>query len=96
VCRQKRTHCAIITMKTSLRERWQEVVEEIERTKAPHIFLLTLDGGLNPSNLQAMKNHNITLVVPLPVQQANSDKSNVISFEQLFNVDLPHLLKNWE
>lgn len=94
--RKKRTQCAIITMKTSLRERWQEVVEEIERTKVPHIFLLTLDDGLNASNLQTMKNHNITLVVPLHVQKANHDKSNVISFETLFNEELPHILKNWQ
>jgi hypothetical protein len=30
-------------MKTSLRERWQEVAEEIERTKIPEIHLLTVD-----------------------------------------------------
>lgn len=91
-----RSRCAILTMKTTLRERWQEVVEEIERTKVPHIYLLTLDDALNDSNLETMKNHNITLVVPDYVQKANAGKQNVMSFEKLFNEDLPHVLKYWE
>ena len=41
---QKRRNKTIIgTMKTTLRERWQEVAEEIERTKIPEIHLLTAD-----------------------------------------------------
>jgi hypothetical protein len=35
-------------MKTSLRERWQEVAEEIERTKIPEIHLLTVDEDISP------------------------------------------------
>ncbi len=37
---KRRNKTIIGTMKTSLRERWQEVAEEIERTKIPEIHLL--------------------------------------------------------
>jgi len=93
---QNRAKCAILTMKTTLRERWQEVVEELERTKVPHIYLLTLDDAVNDSNLDTMKSHNITLVAPNSVQQANPSKQNLISFERLFNEELPHLLAYWD
>jgi len=91
-----RTRCAILTMKTTLRERWQEVVEELHRTNVPHIYLLTLDEGINPTGLATMKNHNITLVAPDFVKDKNPEIMNLISFEQLFNKDLPHLLQWWE
>lgn len=93
---ENRTKCAVITMKTTLRERWQEVVEELERTKIPNVYLLTLDDKLNKSSLATMRNHNITVVAPRYVQEANPAEKNLISFETLFNEELPHLLKYWE
>ncbi len=93
---RNRAQCAVLTMKTTLRERWQEVVEELERTKVPHIYLLTLDEAIGPNLLATMKSHNITLVAPLAVAKAHSGIMNLISFEQLFNKDLPHLLEWWK
>lgn len=93
---QHRAKCAILTMKTTLRERWQEVVEELHRTNVPHIYLLTLDDAVSRQVLDTMRHHNITLVAPINVKERAPDVMNLISFEQLFNQDLPHLLQWWE
>ena len=60
---EKRRNKTIVgTMKTSLRERWQEVAEEIERTKIPEIHLLTADEDISSSKAQEMNNHNIIVL----------------------------------
>ena len=63
-CFSRRRNKTIIgTMKTTLRERWQEVAEEIERTKIPEIHLLTVDQEISSSKASEMANHNIVVVV---------------------------------
>jgi hypothetical protein len=60
----ERRKCALISMKTSLRERWQEVPEEMKRTGAQEMFLLTLDDSISKNTIDNLSSHNITLVVP--------------------------------
>lgn len=91
-----RMNCAILTMKTTLRERWQEVVEELERTRIQHMYLLTLDDQLTGSSLETIRQHNITVVVPKKIKEANVDSTNLISFETLLGERLPAILNNWE
>ncbi|WP_233901220.1 type II restriction endonuclease [Tenacibaculum piscium] len=96
---EKRRNKTIVgTMKTSLRERWQEVAEEIERTKIPEIHLLTVDENISVSKAQEMNNHNIIIVVYDWI--ANSEKlkpmKNIISFEEYLFEEIPSILKFWE
>ena len=51
------------SMKTTLRERWQEVVEEITRSNLPNIYLLTTDDKISGDKIKQMSEHNIVLVV---------------------------------
>ncbi|WP_334058020.1 type II restriction endonuclease [Polaribacter sp. P097] len=95
---EKRRNKTIVgTMKTSLRERWQEVAEEIERTKIPEIHLLTADEDISSSKAQEMSNHNIIVVAYDWI--ANSDKlismKNIISFEDYLFEEIPSILKFW-
>jgi len=60
----ERRKCALISMKTTLRERWQEVPEEMKRTGAQEMFLLTLDDKISSNTIESLASHNITLVVP--------------------------------
>lgn len=95
---EKRRNKTIVgTMKTSLRERWQEVAEEIERTKIPEIHLLTVDEDISSSKAQEMSNHNIIIVAYDWI--ANSDKlismKNIISFEDYLFEEIPSILKFW-
>lgn len=98
-CYEKRRNKTIIgTMKTTLRERWQEVAEEIERTKIPEIHLLTVDEEISKSKAQEMANHNITIVAYDWVANSESLSSmkNIISFEEYLFEEIPYILKFWE
>lgn len=93
---QRRTACAIVSAKTTLRERWQEVVEELNRSNVRHIYLATLDEGITGNQIDIMKEYNITLVVrKLEKVSKFSKAGNVESFETFFNVTIPHLLEVW-
>lgn len=84
-------------MKTTLRERWQEVVEEVVRSNLPNIYLLTVDDDISVSKATQMAEHNITLVVLNRVKQQDklSGKRNIISFESYFFDEIPHVLEYW-
>ena len=73
-----RSKCIIITMKTTLRERWQEVVEELDRTNIPHIYLMTLDRSLNANLILQMKQHNITIVTYDDIKKELDEYDNVM------------------
>ncbi|KAF3983609.1 MAG: type II restriction endonuclease [Methylococcales symbiont of Hymedesmia sp. n. MRB-2018] len=94
---QRRNKTIIGTMKTSLRERWQEVAEEIERTKIPEIHLLTVDDEISKNKAQEMANHNIIVVAYDWVANSESLASmkNIISFEDYLFEEIPSILKFW-
>ena len=94
----RRNKAIIGTMKTSLRERWQEVAEEIERTKIPVIHLLTVDESISKSKAMEMANHNIIIVTFDWVANSENIKTmkNVISFEEYLFDEIPNILKFWE
>ena len=92
-----RQNCAVITAKTTLRERWAEVAEELQRTNVPKIYLLTLDEDISIQTVDLMKQYNITLVMPAKNKdQKFSDNARVLSFEQFFSHDLPHVLSYFD
>ena len=90
-----KTRSCIFTLKTTLRERWQEVVEEIERVGVPSIYLLTLDPDVTPSTVKLLADHNITLVNLESFKLKHKDTSNVMSYEELFLTELPEKLEWW-
>ncbi|ATO38774.1 hypothetical protein GTID1_17285 [Geobacillus thermodenitrificans] len=56
--------CALVSMKTTLRERWAEVPEELSRTGAQSMYLLTLDDDISNEKINTIYSHNVYLVVP--------------------------------
>ena len=93
---KRRSSCGIVSVKTSLRERWQEVVEELNRSNTRHIYLATLDETISDNQLQLMKNYAITLVVRDNEKRTKfSEAGTVESFQQFFNHTIPHLLSAW-
>lgn len=95
--KQRRNKTIVGTMKTSLRERWQEVAEEIERTKIPEIHLLTADEDISINKLSEMSNHNIIVVSYQWVAESENYKSlkNIISFEDYLFSEIPSIIKFW-
>ena len=96
--KERRNKAIIGTMKTSLRERWQEVAEEIERTKIPVIHLLTVDESISKSKAMEMANHNIIIVTFDWVANSENIRTmkNVISFEEYLFDEIPNILKFWK
>lgn len=95
---QRRDKVIIGTMKTTLRERWQEVIEEVSRTGLPKIYLLTADENISANKVDQMANHNVILVVydNVKMNQSLAKKRNVVSFEEFFFEEIPENLKYWE
>jgi hypothetical protein len=93
---ERRTDCGIISAKTTLRERWQEVVEELNRSNVRHIYLATLDEGITTNQIDIMREYNITLIVRKSEKLAKFENAgNVESFDKFFNKTIPHLLAAW-
>jgi len=85
------------SMKTTLRERWQEVVEEISRSNLPNIHLLTVDENISVSKAKQMAEHNIILVVTKSTKANHilNTMHNVIDFETYFLKEIPLLMDYW-
>lgn len=92
-----RTKTIVGSMKTTLRERWQEVVEEISRSNLPNIYLLTVDDNISESKVLQMAQHNIILVVLKKVKEQTKLKSkqSVIDFETYFLKEIPIIMDYW-
>ena len=77
----------LISAKTTLRERWQEVPEEMGRTGAREMFLATLDQTITSEVLQALDEGNIQIITTKSNKEQNySNKVNVLSFEELLSI----------
>jgi len=93
-----RTKTIVGSMKTTLRERWQEVVEEISRSNLPNIYLLTIDDNISENKITQMSQHNIILVAlkKIKEQQKFSSKQSVIDFETYFLKEIPLIMEYWK
>jgi len=90
--RPNRVNSLLISTKTSLKERWEQIVSELVISRAPQIYLCTLDKTINEGLIQSMSEHNITLVLLKKQKEKFNSHSNVISFETLFNTVIPKAL----
>lgn len=86
----------IFTAKRTLRERWRQIVTEGSRGLG--FFLATIDEKVSDSDLIAMKEHRIFLVVPrrLKAEIPNYSAPNVISFEDFFIDYLDPAINKWK
>ena len=95
---QFRNKTIVGSMKTTLRERWQEVVEEIQRSNLPNIYLLTVDSDISEAKAEQMAQHNIVLVVLSSVKQQKKlkNKRSIIDFESYFREEIPKMMDYWQ
>lgn len=74
----------LISAKTTLRERWQEVPEEMSRTGVSKMYLATLDEKITSATLKNIYEQNITIVTTQNIKDCKyRNISNVITFEKL-------------
>lgn len=93
---KNRAKCVLVTMKTTLRERWQEVVEEVNRTNIPNIYLLTIDEGISQNIADNLKPYNIQIVLYDSIKEKTFKKcDNVKGYKEFFNREIQHYVDYW-
>ena len=82
-----KNYTSLISAKTTLRERWQEVPEEMSRTGARDMFLATLDDSITPEVLNTLYEANIRIVTTRGNKLKNyAFERRVIDFEALLAI----------
>ncbi len=77
----------LISAKTTLRERWQEVPEEMGRTGAREMFLATLDEGISNDVLTTLYESNIQVTTTRRIKDTYyKDNARVLTFEDLIEI----------
>ncbi|ENZ5548434.1 type II restriction endonuclease [Enterococcus hirae] len=69
---------SLISAKTTLRERWQEVGDEMSRTKAREMYLVTLDTSISKNTINLINANNIVIVTTESVKETNYPNENYI------------------
>ncbi len=82
-----KNYTCLISAKTTLRERWQEVPEEMSRTGAREMFLATLDESITTEVLNTLYEANIRIVTTKTNKETHyASERRVIDFETLLSI----------
>lgn len=93
---ENKRNTVLISAKTTLRERWQEVPEEMGRTGAREMFLATLDDKISDEVLNTLYEANIQVTTTKAIKESRyPNNSRVLSFEQLVKICLDNS-KYWD
>lgn len=91
-----KTNTILISAKTTLRERWQEVPEEMNRTATSKMYLTTLDKYISDNVLDMLYESNIILVTTSDIKEDfYNNKVNVITIEKLIQ-EADHITREWD
>lgn len=86
----------LISAKTTLRERWQEVPEEMGRTGAREMFLATLDTTISSDVLNTLYEANIQVTTTKRIKEQHyTSNSRILTFEKLLEICLDNL-SHWD
>lgn len=87
----------ILSVKRTLRERWAEVIAELQSAEVGRIYIATAEEKPIPSGtLDRMRRLNVTLVVFDQLkQQYHRRHHTVISYSEFVNTDLEHAESLW-
>ena len=86
---ENKRNTVLISAKTTLRERWQEVPEEMGRTGAREMFLATLDDKISDEVLRTLYEANVQVTTTKAIKDKKySDNSRVLTFEDLVKICL--------
>ena len=91
-----RSQCVLVSAKRTLRERWQQVVDELHKMNCPNVFLVTTDEKISKSKMRDIAQRNIKLAVFDEVKAANfADEVMVVSYSHLANSAIPQWQAFW-
>ena len=76
-----------ISAKTTLRERWQQIGDEMQRTRMPEMYLATLDEKISHNTLVQLRDNNIYPVTTQAIKENCYSANNlVLTFEELLDI----------
>lgn len=79
--------CLFITAKTTLRERWQEIPEEMSRTGINVAYLATLDKTISENVEKLLYEGNIVITTTKGIKEEfYKDNQHIITFEDLLEI----------
>lgn len=87
----------LISAKTTLRERWQEVPEEMDRTGAGIMYLATLDENISDAVLQTLYDNRIRVTTTRAIKEERYPHNDrVLDFENLIIRCLQTYSNHWQ
>ena len=94
---QNKTISIVVSVKRTLRERWQEVAEELYTLRSPNVFLFTADEKITDNHISRIcDQHNIYLVVWDEVKATKfAQKPLVLGYTEWATKRLAVLQQNW-
>lgn len=79
----------LISAKTTLRERWQEVPEEVTRTGIREMYLATLDDSFSLETLKILYEANVIIVTTKKNKEEKyNNNSMVLTFEDMLQIGI--------
>lgn len=73
-----------LSAKTTLRERWQQIGDEMQRTRMPEMYLATLDEKIGSNTLSQLSANNIYPITTVSIKNKfYKDDNIVLTFEDL-------------
>lgn len=97
------TKTALISAKITLRESWQELIEESKRFKSSKMYLATLDDKITKQTINLLQNANICIVTTPRNKAAlcnncrlsSANAAKILSFEEML-VEVKDLTKSYD
>jgi hypothetical protein len=91
-----RPRAVLLSAKRTLRERWQEVVDELQRVNCPNTYLATADEEFTSSVANEIKKRNIYLVTWDDVKKERfANDPGVVSYSKFMQDICTHFLPQW-
>lgn len=84
----KSENLAMLAAKTTCKDRWRQIRNEVDRDRVPDLHLLTLQEGVSASQYSEMKAEGIQLVVPLGLHRSYPDgvREELLSFDNFLTL----------
>jgi delta-aminolevulinic acid dehydratase/porphobilinogen synthase len=81
-----------ISCKTSLRERWEQVVAEKDHIGLKEILLFTIGDDLKKKNNKRITERGIIIVTFPEIKKKYPKEENIITFEEAFDKYIPKFI----
>ena len=82
---------ASLSLKTTIRERYRQVLDEAESMKGVFNCLLTLDNNITQKTVESVREKGVYLVVPEDQKEKFESEAMVVTYKTLFDDELEKL-----